>query len=184
MSRSDQARCLRHLLQRIDCEAGKITITFNAAGIKTLAEELASGDQLHDDIFAQAATFSFDLDQTRPKKRPGPQSPPRVPRLARLLALALKLEGLVRDGTIRDYATLARLGHVSRARMSQLMNLLLLAPDIQEEILFLPPSQTGRDPITLRHLQPIARVPSWTKQRRLWHQLKRKLLRNAPAQRQ
>ena len=36
-------RCaiLRHLLQRIDCEAGNITVTFNAAGIKTLAEELA-----------------------------------------------------------------------------------------------------------------------------------------------
>ena len=82
--------------------------------------------------------FSFDLDQTRPKKRPGPPLPPRVPRLARLLALALELEGLVRDGTIRDYATLARLGHVSRARMSQVMNLLVLAPDIQEEILFLP----------------------------------------------
>ena len=85
----------------------------------------------------------------------------------------------MRDGTIRDYATLARLGHVSRARLSQLMNLLVLAPDIQEEILFLPASQSGRDAITLRHLQPIARVPFWTKQRRLWHQLKRQLVRNA-----
>ena len=41
LSRSDQARVLRHLLKRIDCEAGNITITFNAAGIKSLAEELA-----------------------------------------------------------------------------------------------------------------------------------------------
>jgi hypothetical protein len=123
-------------------------------------------------------TFSFDLDQTRPKKRPGPESPPHVRCLARLLALALKLEGLVRDGTVHDYATLARLGHVSRARLSQLMNLLVLAPDIQEEILFLPASQTGRDAITLRHLQPIALVPSRTKQRRLWHQLKRQLVRD------
>ena len=57
-------------------------------------------------------------------------------------------------------------------------------PDIQEEILFLPASQAGRDAITLRHLQPIARVPCWTKQRRLWHQLKRQWVRNAPAQRQ
>ena len=83
----------------------------------------------------------------------------------------------MRDGIIGDYATLARLGHVSRARLSQLMNLLVLAPDIQEEILFLPASQSGRDAITLRHLQPIARVPFWTKQRRLWHQLKRQLVR-------
>ena len=39
-SRSEQARILRHLLQRIDCAGGTITVTFNAAGIKTLAEEL------------------------------------------------------------------------------------------------------------------------------------------------
>ena len=125
--------------------------------------------------------FSFDVDQTRPKKRPRPESPPHVPRLARLLALALKLEGLVRDGTVRDYATLARLGHVSRARLSQMMNLLVLAPDIQEEILFLSSARSARDAITLRHLQPIARVPCWTKQRRLWHQLKRPWVRSASA---
>ena len=63
--------------------------------------------------------FSFALDQTGPKKGPGPPLPPRVPRLARLLALALELEGLVRHGTIRDYASLARLGQVSRARISR-----------------------------------------------------------------
>jgi hypothetical protein len=40
MSRSEQARVLRHLLQHIDCEGGTISVTFNAAGIKTLAEEL------------------------------------------------------------------------------------------------------------------------------------------------
>jgi uncharacterized lipoprotein NlpE involved in copper resistance len=40
MSRTEQARILRHLLQRIDCAGGAITVTFNAAGIKTLAAEL------------------------------------------------------------------------------------------------------------------------------------------------
>ena len=60
------------------------------------------------------------------------------------------------------------------------MNLLVLAPDIQQDILFLPSSQSGRDPITLRHLQPISLVASWAKQRRLWHHLKRKLLRHPP----
>ena len=107
--------------------------------------------------------LSFDLARpAKPKSRP--PSPPRVPRLARLLALAIKFDGLIRHGTIRDYATLARLGHVSRARISQVMALLLLAPDIQEEILFLAPAQTGREPITLRHLQPIAVVASWARQ--------------------
>jgi hypothetical protein len=92
----------------------------------------------------------------------------RVPRIARLLALAHKLAGLVRQGTIRDYATLARLGHVSRARISQIMALLDLAPDIQEDILFLPPTVRGRDAMTLRELQPIARTLDWRRQRALW----------------
>jgi hypothetical protein len=63
----------------------------------------------------------------------------RVPRVSRLLALALRLDRLVRTGAIADYGTLARLGHVSRARVSQILSLVQLAPDIQETVLFLPP---------------------------------------------
>jgi hypothetical protein len=92
----------------------------------------------------------------------------RVPRIARLLALAHKWDGLVRQGTIRNYATLARLGHVSRARISQIIALLDLAPDIQEDILFLPPTVRGRDGMTLRELQPITRTLDWRRQRALW----------------
>ena len=65
--------------------------------------------------FSSSHTLCLDLDQVRPTKRPGAALPPRVPRVARLLALAGKLEGLIGNGTIRDYATLARLGQVSRA---------------------------------------------------------------------
>jgi len=101
--------------------------------------------------------------------------PGRVPRVARLMALAIKLDGLVRQGQVRDYAALARLGHVSRARITQIMNLLLLAPDIQEELLFLPQTLRGRDPIQLRQLQAIAQVPDWNVQRPRW----RRLLANA-----
>jgi hypothetical protein len=92
----------------------------------------------------------------------------RVPRIARLLALAHRLEHLLRTGQVADYATLARLGHVTRPRISQIMNLLLLAPDIQEHILFLPPTRHGRDPIHLAQLQPIAATLDWRQQRRLW----------------
>jgi hypothetical protein len=67
--------------------------------------------------------------------------PGRVPRVSRLMALAIRFDGLVRSGAVADYAALADLGHVSRARISQIMNLLLLAPDIQEQILFLPRTQ-------------------------------------------
>jgi hypothetical protein len=63
--------------------------------------------------------------------------PPRIPRLARFMALAWHIEGLVRSGTISNYAAAARLGHVSRARLSQIVSLLNLAPDLQEQLLFL-----------------------------------------------
>lgn len=99
---------------------------------------------------------------------PAPVPPGRVPRVARLMALAVKLDGLVRSGAVADYATLARLGHVTRARVTQVMSLTLLAPDIQEELLFLPPVIHGRDPLVLRDLLPIAAVPDWRLQRRAW----------------
>jgi hypothetical protein len=87
------------------------------------------------------------------------------------MALALRLEELVRSGAVANYATLAALGRVSRARISQILNLALLAPDIQEALLFLPPTARGRDPIHLRQLQPLATVLDWQEQRRLWQRL-------------
>src|SRR5260370_14912261 len=64
--------------------------------------------------------------------------PGRVPRVARLLALSLRMDQLVRTGEVTGYAELAALGHLTRARMSQIMCLLFLPPGIREEILFLP----------------------------------------------
>jgi hypothetical protein len=97
--------------------------------------------------------------------------PGRVPRISRLLALAHRLDELVRTGVIADYATLAELTHVSRARISQILNLLALAPGIQETLLFLPRTVRGRDPIHLRQLQPLAAVLDWEQQRALWQGL-------------
>jgi hypothetical protein len=103
-----------------------------------------------------------------------PAEPGRVPLVSRLMALALRFDGLVRSGAVRDYAELARLGHVTRARVSQIMNLLNLAPDIQEALLFLPRTTRGRDPVILRDLQPFATVCDWLKQRRMWKELIRR----------
>jgi hypothetical protein len=89
-----------------------------------------------------------------------------VPRVSRLMALAIRFEELVRRGEVADYADLARLGHVTRARMTQIMSLLNLAPDIQEELLFLPPTTEGREPIGERDLRPIAAEADWQEQRR------------------
>jgi len=102
--------------------------------------------------------------------------PGRVPRVARLMALAIRFEHLVRTGQVASYSQLARLGRVSRARISQIMNLLLLAPNLQEQVLFLSRTRHGRDPIQMRHLQPIALEWDWGRQRRRWACLLRDLL--------
>ncbi len=92
----------------------------------------------------------------------------RIPRVARLMALAIRFDQLIRNGEVADQAELARVGHVTRARLSQIMNLLNLAPDIQEQILHLPRVERGRDPVTERDLRPIVATPDWRKQRRIW----------------
>jgi hypothetical protein len=126
---------------------------------------------------ARSVDCTFPVPGGLPHKRPqSPQPrldlvPGRVPRVARLLALAHKFERLLGQGTIPDYATIARLGHVSRARITQIMNLLHLAPDIQEHVLFLAKTAHGRDRVQLRQLQAIAGVLDWQQQRLLWSQL-------------
>ena len=95
----------------------------------------------------------------------------RIPRVARLLALAIRMEELIDSGRVGCYADAARLAHVTRARMTQIINLTLLAPDIQEAVLFLDPVTKGRDPVTERDLRPITAELNWTKQRELWAHL-------------
>ena len=97
--------------------------------------------------------------------------PGRVPRLARFLALALRLDCQLRHGVLRDCAEVARLGHVTRARVSQILSLVHLAPDIQEAILFLPRTQRGRDRVILSDVIPIAMELDWKRQRRAWRRL-------------
>jgi len=101
-------------------------------------------------------------------KAPKAELPGRVPRVARLMALAIKYDRLLRKGVIADLSELARLCQVTQPRMTQIMNLLHLAPDLQEEIMYLPPVAKGRDMITERDLRPIAALTSWTRQRSAW----------------
>jgi hypothetical protein len=69
------------------------------------------------------------------------------------MALAIHFDGLIRDRVVRDYADLARLGGVSRARITQIMNLLNLPPWKQEELLFLDGTAAGRAQVTERFLR-------------------------------
>jgi len=91
-----------------------------------------------------------------------------VPKIARLLALAHHYAGLIDRSDVKDQADLAAVVGVSRARITQVMNLLMLAPDIQEEILFLPRTVRGRDPIRERHVRPLLALVEWERQREAW----------------
>src|SRR5512140_93527 len=92
---------------------------------------------------------------------------PRVPRVTRLMALAIKFQDMVDRGEVRDYADLARLGHVTRARVTQIMNLLNLAPDIQEEIMGIGRAamESTHDE---RHVRSVVKFVLWDAQRRAW----------------
>lgn len=97
----------------------------------------------------------------------------RVPRIAKLMALAIRFDDLLRTGKVRDMSELARLAHVTQPRMTQIMNLLHLAPDLQEELLLLPPVKAGRDHVTERHVRRVVAQLCWEKQRHYWRTLKR-----------
>jgi len=90
----------------------------------------------------------------------------RIPRISRLMALAIQYDELLRTGVVKTLSELAELGHVSRTRMTHIMNLLHLAPEIHERLLFLPPVEQGPDPVFLKDMQPAARQSNWKKQRR------------------
>ena len=93
---------------------------------------------------------------------------PSVPRIRRLLALALKMEQMIQEGTVKNYSELAHLGQVSAARITQVMNLLHLAPDIQEEILL---GNTPQDRLREAALRKLSSVVLWNEQRDRWHNL-------------
>ena len=99
-----------------------------------------------------------------------PQQQGRLPRITKMMALAIRLDHLIKSGQVTDQAELARVGHVSRARLTQIMNLLYLAPAIQEMILELPPVPTGNVELLEKDLRTISSEFSWQKQRYLWQQ--------------
>jgi len=90
-----------------------------------------------------------------------------------VLALAIHLENMIKRGEAKDYADLARLTCLCRERVSQIVRLNYLAPDIQVELLYLPPTTTGRFPISETAVRKIASLMFWADQRREWKALKR-----------
>lgn len=97
-----------------------------------------------------------------------PPAPVRRPaRVAVMLALAHKLQDAIDRGVIRDRADVARRLGLTRARVTQLFDLTLLAPDIQEQILFTD-SVDGVEPMTENASREATRSAIWVQQRSKW----------------
>ena len=117
--------------------------------------------------------------QLRPKPRPAVgvtqtelRTAGRLPQVTRTLALAIHFDEMIRTRDATDYADIARQTCLCRERVSQIARLNYLAPDIQMELLYLPPVPTGRYPISETAVRAIANLLSWTDQRREWARLK------------
>jgi hypothetical protein len=122
-------------------------------------------------------TFHFGRGARTEKRLCAGIAPPRgrIPRIAQLMALALHCDELLRTGAVTSLVQLAKLGHVSTTRMTHIMNLVLLAPEIQGRLLVLPRVLRGPDPIFLKDLQKVARQLDWAQQRRAFRRLAKAL---------
>ena len=119
----------------------------------------------------RVAAVTTHTVQFGPAPRPlEPEPQGRVPRVARLLALAHQIDQRIQAGELRDLAHAAEVLDLTRARVTQITNLLLLAPEIQEALLALRPT-AGRDQITERQLRRIAAEPDWRRQMTMWRRI-------------
>ena len=89
-------------------------------------------------------------------------------RITRLMSLAIRFEELLRKGIVQDYSQLAGLGGVSRARVTQIMNLRNLAPAIQDRLLFL---QAGKELLNERAIRRIAAENDWRRQLKIFDEV-------------
>jgi hypothetical protein len=128
-----------------------------------------------------AVEIQFRLHATgRPTSKKGPSDAPssgsgRLPRVTQVMALAIQFQDMIQRGEAKDYADLARLGCLTRERMSQIMELVWLAPDIQREILEFPPTG-ARFPISEVAMREVAGLLHWADQRVAWTSFKEKAL--------
>lgn len=105
------------------------------------------------------------FDQARPSP---PAEPTRQPaQVARMLALAHHLQRAMEGGAVANQAALARAFGLTRARLTQVLDLLLLAPDLQEQVLAME-AVDGRQPLAERRLRQLAICESWAEQRANW----------------
>jgi hypothetical protein len=87
------------------------------------------------------------------------------------MALAARFGGLLREERVRHQPELARLAHVTQPRMTQIIILLDMAPDIQGKVLLLSNVTSRRDPVHERMSRKVCSEIDWSRQRRKWAEL-------------
>jgi hypothetical protein len=102
--------------------------------------------------------------------KPKPPKEPKTPRVVELLRKAVEWQALLESGEAANQAAIARREGITRARVTQVMGLLRLAPEIQQHILSLP-DMVRRPAITERALRPIAQIPQTRDQLHAFQQL-------------
>jgi hypothetical protein len=97
-----------------------------------------------------------------------------------MLALAHKIQNAIDRGIVKDRAEVARKLGLTRARVTQLLDLTLLAPGIQEQLLFLE-SMDGLEPMRECVLRAVVNTVVWAEQRVEWSQIVRPRLYGLPS---
>ena len=94
-----------------------------------------------------------------PRGKPKPPKAPRTPRVVELLRKAIEWHALLESGEASNQADIARREGITRARVTQVMGMLRLAPQIQQHVLSMR-DMARRPAITERALRPIAQIDS------------------------
>jgi hypothetical protein len=108
---------------------------------------------------------SVAFTPTPPTDKPEPVRRPA--KVARQLALAHHLQAAIERGLVADQAALARKLGLTRARVTQLFDLLMLAADLQEQVLALE-AVDGAEPMAELTLRAVAHAGTWAEQRAAW----------------
>jgi hypothetical protein len=124
----------------------------------------------------RTVAIKFEFTTPRPRRTPKPPAERkdrgRLPHITVQLVRAHQLQKLLDEGGVKSRRELAKVAGVTPARVTQLLDLLCLAPDIQEEILFFPRNTARRDRITERDARLVASAIAWPEQRKLWADVK------------
>ena len=125
----------------------------------------------HLKISFQTTSESHGRQRVAAPKAARPIAPPRVPHITKLMALAIRLDYLLANGQVKDQAEIARVAGITRARVTQIINLTNLAPDIQQAILDLEATSEPVPRFREREVRTIAITTNWDKQRLMWKRL-------------